>query len=469
MSVYLGTATPTDFKLGATAVSKLYLGTTQVWPTGGGTPAPTDSYYNQVALLLHGEAASDSSRYNRAIATTSAYGTTPVSISSVQKKFGTGSFYFPPRDSGQSQSYSHTTINTTGKGFDVYGDFVLEWWQYLSNVTDQAYIFSSGTTNGQGTDSFGQDWNWSAGTIRAVGFNNSSLISHGGSLIANQWQYIAISRAGQTIRLYVDGALKGSTTNEFALLSNATTARIGGAAFLRAIENGYIDELRLTNGINRGYIGSSIPVPTAPFPDAQATGAFAVILTSGTSFTVPSGYTSMKAWAIGQGSKNGGLPGSAGGVAYKTWSVTGGSTVSYAVGNSFADAGANTTVTYSGSTISGNGASVFGAGGSYSGGDGGANGGGPYNSGDDYTGGAIGGTAATSIGSGLRRPATNVSGLFVAITLAGGVSAESGASAAIGSGGWLNGKDGSALGAGYGGGRSTNATETPGAVVLSFS
>jgi hypothetical protein len=462
VGINFGTATPSDFKLGSAAVSAIYLGSSKVWPESG-TPAATDQYFNQVALLLHGDSLVDSSRYGRSV---SASGS--AAVSSTQNKFGSQSLYFP---SGGNGIFS---IATTGGGFNIYGDYVLEWWQYLSTTTAQQYIFSSGVTNGTGTAAFSMDWNSVSGVFRPYLTSPFSTMSYGSTLSANQWQYIAVSRAGSTIRLYVAGpssstaSLVATANDERAFLSNATTAVLGYSFPRNAISNGYIDDMRLTNGINRGYTGSTVAVPTAAFADAQASGAFAVILTGGTSFTVPSGYTSMKAWAIGQGSDYLGYPGKAGGVSYKTWSVTGGSTVSYSVGNSFATAGGNTTVTYSGTTITGNGATNSAAGG-FSGGDGGATGGNEYGSGDNQNGGAIGGTAATSALSGARRPATNVSGLFAAVTLAGGTATEAGGSAAIGSGGYLNTKDGSVLGAGYGGGRVKDSIETPGAVVLSFS
>jgi len=52
------------------------------------------------------------------------------------------------------------------------------------------------------------------------------------------------------------------------------------------------------------------------------------MLTSGTSYTVPSGATTMKAWIITQG---GAVQGRGGVVAWKTFSVTGGSTINYVV------------------------------------------------------------------------------------------------------------------------------------------
>ena len=100
----------------------------------------------------------------------------------------------------------------------------------------------------------------------------------------------------------------------------------------------------------------------------------AYVLTSGTSYTVPSGATSMKAWVIGGGgggssdtsSCGGESDGGYGGESVKTYSVTGGTTVSYTVGGAgvagnadgdpaYATAGGNTTLTYGGVTITGSG------------------------------------------------------------------------------------------------------------------
>jgi hypothetical protein len=175
--------------------------------------------------------------------------------------------------------------------------------------------------------------------------------------------------------------------------------------------------------------------------------ATAVLLTSGTSYTVPSGATSMKAWAVGQGSANersNWNVGGAGGCAYKTWSVSGGSTVSYVVGKNTAAYrsvagsssrvadGGNSTVTYGGVTITGFGALASAnnrytnLGGSFSGGDGGADGGGNIDTrnGTWSTGNAVGGNSGSVVASCYRRAATDVSGLLAAVALAGGRSTE---------------------------------------------
>ena len=201
----------------------------------------------------------------------------------------------------------------------------------------------------------------------------------------------------------------------------------------------------------------------------------AVLLTSGTSYTVPSGATSMKAWAVGAGGSQGAGLGNAGAVAYKTWSVTPGSSVAYSLGaNSTYYSRSNTTVTYGGVTISAqsgsgtdwnsNEASTF------SGGDGGAGGGihsYPGNTGG--SGGAVGGN--NTLSSCGRYTATDVSGLFAAVVLAGGSVTEScGATAAFGSGGTVNSSLRAGIGGGgaYFGGDQTTTVGGPSAVVLYF-
>ena len=215
----------------------------------------------------------------------------------------------------------------------------------------------------------------------------------------------------------------------------------------------------------------------------------AVLLTSGTSYTVPAGATSMKAWAVGGGGGAGYLGtvgGQAGGCAYKTWSASGGQTISYSVATApstgTADpTGGDSTVTFSGSTITGQGgtSSYNNASprGSYSGGDGGATGGMPNNnvpagspSRNSGRGGAVGGNSA-SLASCGRRPMTDVSGLIAALQLAGATTSETCATtAAFGSGG-LGGKfvDFSAgRGGGTGASPGPYIYATSGAVVLYF-
>jgi hypothetical protein len=192
----------------------------------------------------------------------------------------------------------------------------------------------------------------------------------------------------------------------------------------------------------------------------------AVVLTSGTNYTVPTGATTMKAWAVGPGRQ------SAGGTAYKTWSVIGGDTINYVVGISGTS---DTTITYSSTTITGNRPTP--AGGGYNGGDGGANGGSSStfsNAGTQFfIGGAVGGNASVSGctgGASFRRKATNISGLFAAVTLAGQSFSDC-ANGVFGYGGVATNNNPSVrsvCGLGGGGWNGSNLNGQNGAVVLYF-
>ncbi|NDD83231.1 hypothetical protein EBZ38_02990 [bacterium] len=203
----------------------------------------------------------------------------------------------------------------------------------------------------------------------------------------------------------------------------------------------------------------------------------AVLLTSGSSYTVPAGATSMKAWAVGAGGNSyysGGGPCGAGGCAFKTWSVSGGQSLAYVVG-SYPNSGTGnqSSVTFSGTTIIGMGGNINGTGGAYSGGDGGANGGNGVSGGGSTPG--TGSSSGAVGGNGIRKScgrfiATDVSGLLLAVALAGGKTTEDcGTIAAFGSGGYndkFTNKN-AGIGGGFVGGWS-NSQGGGGAVVLYF-
>jgi hypothetical protein len=258
------------------------------------------------------------------------------------------------------------------------------------------------------------------------------------------------------------------------------------------------------NVIDCGIIGSGYTPP----PLGQSL-PFSVVLTSGISYSIPAGCSSMKIWAIGGGGNGGntgegcsGGGGGAGGCAFKTWASPNG-TISMSIGGP-AQA---TTVSYSAQTITANAGSngqdgrydpgiennysgQGGDGGTHSGGDGGANGSRGYgrlNWNCDSTGrggGGIGGayTGNTTL-SLTGQSATDISGLLSALTQANNTSipfnttVSAGTSASTFGGGGAGGSTTSGgrgyFGGGGGGASSTNGTlggvGGSGVVVISFS
>jgi hypothetical protein len=158
----------------------------------------------------------------------------------------------------------------------------------------------------------------------------------------------------------------------------------------------------------KGHLGFVIkPRPFQPI---------AFTLTSGSSYSVPFGAKTLKAWAVGAGEVTG-----AGGVAYKTWSVVAGQSITYTVSST---PGSDTTVTVDGTTITGYGGDTTGGG--YAGGDGGATGGtgGSLDGGDGEYAGSVNGVGIDyqdwyDTMGGVPHPGNDVSGLWAAVELSG--------------------------------------------------
>ncbi len=171
------------------------------------------------------------------------------------------------------------------------------------------------------------------------------------------------------------------------------------------------------------------------------TGGSDEVRTSGNSWTVPAGVTSVKIWAIGAGGGGAGATnddssaggaGGAGGIVYQTFTVIPGQVIAYSLGGggdsgidaANGQAGGNTTVTAGVTTLTANGGAGgeyntgnAAAGGSFLGGDGGADGGIGSGAGGDTGGGGgggIGGADGIENGGegGTGGQANDVSGLF---------------------------------------------------------
>lgn len=169
----------------------------------------------------------------------------------------------------------------------------------------------------------------------------------------------------------------GSTWSTFShTASSSTSITVTGLTNNTA----YIFRVSAVNSVGTGSYSSNSSSVTPVVPSFSPV---AYVITSGTSRTVPTGATSMKAWVIGGGGGGyydvngcGGFnDGGYAGEAVRTYTVTGGNTITYAVGaagvaNSSSNGG-TTTLTYGGVTITGPGGGAGFTGGANSTGSGG--------------------------------------------------------------------------------------------------
>jgi len=228
---------------------------TLVWSPGY---APVDPDYDNVSLLLYGNGTNgsttitDNSPSPKTVA--------PVGnaqISTTQSKFGGSSIAF-------DGAGDYIAIAEASNSFTFgTGDFTVEFWMYVAaNGPRILYDSRPASTSGAYPTIYINTTN------KLIYIANSADRITGTTTISlNQWCHVALARSGTNTKLFLDGVQEGSTYTDSTNYLNGTNRPIVGANGNNTSfdnYNGYIDELRITNGYAR-YTGNFTP-PAAAFP-----------------------------------------------------------------------------------------------------------------------------------------------------------------------------------------------------------
>jgi len=82
---------------------------------------------------------------------------------------------------------------------------------------------------------------------------------------ANTWYHVAISRSGNSFRAFINGSQIGSTlTDTDAMPDIAGSLYIGNHPETASL-NGWMDEVRISKGTDRGWTGTTITVPVVAY------------------------------------------------------------------------------------------------------------------------------------------------------------------------------------------------------------
>jgi hypothetical protein len=210
-------------------------------------PTQADPYYSSVSLLLNGDGTNGSQVFtdlSSSPKTITANGN--AQISTAQQRYGTGAMYFD--GNGDYLSLSTSPYFNFGTG-----DFTIEVWIKTNTKVDYQSIFISGDiglwmhTNSAGNFIYG------AGSgDRLAGY---------GQVCDDAWHHIAITRASGTVRVFVDGVQKDTTSNTTAI--NLTNPITIGTYSSSRYYTGYMDDFRITKGVAR-YTTNFTP-PSAAF------------------------------------------------------------------------------------------------------------------------------------------------------------------------------------------------------------
>jgi hypothetical protein len=147
---------------------------------------------------------------------------------------------------------------------DFTANFTIEMWVNFVNVnsTWQSIISRAYGVAG-GWRLYKNDGN---NQLRWYSNLTSVVLTTGSTLANNTWSHIALVRNNGVITIYIDGISRGSASNTTSYVPGNYALEIGQGVVTSAFPmNGYIQDLRITNGIAR-YTTNFTP-PTALFPE----------------------------------------------------------------------------------------------------------------------------------------------------------------------------------------------------------
>lgn len=224
--------------------------------------AATDQFFGSVVMLLNGDGNSVLDR-SQNHAFTQSYGALQSVTSPV--KYGTGAIYFDGSSYGVFPPLANYSIGTN--------NFTIECWVYPlayggTIVGGSLFHANSGSQNGYCMN-LGENQSRFRFISRGTGgWADNVIVSAGNGPALNTWTHTAVVRNGTTLKIYINGVERGTANIAagFNLSGSATNATVGyfSDGGTTRYFNGYIDDLRVTNGVAR-YTGAFTP-PTAALP-----------------------------------------------------------------------------------------------------------------------------------------------------------------------------------------------------------
>lgn len=199
-----------------------------------------------------------------------------ATASTTQTKYLSSSMYFDGTgdyiDTGKNL---HANFGT--------GDFTVEAWVYLDEtIGSNRAIFGSGTSDGNdeftllllSNGSFYFDW----------GDTSTQYIQQAGATFtANAWHHVAVTRSGTQLDIWLDGTSVVSNTSHSFNYAGTSTFKIGMARNGGMYWKGYIEDVRVTNGLARYTEDFTVPTESllTYTPPPAAAGASSFTFTGG--------------------------------------------------------------------------------------------------------------------------------------------------------------------------------------------
>ena len=222
---------------------------------GSGTPAPTvDAQFNYVTMLLHGDG-TNGAQNNTFV------DSGPNTFSITRGGNATQGSFGPYGDNWSNFfSYNSTAVNyLTSNSLSLSGNFTIEGYVNWDGVGSNPNMF----TLGDSFQSTGIEVYLSGGSWVVYSGNATRITGSAG--VVGQWTYIAVTRTGSTVTLYINGVSQGTWTSSATF---SGTIKVGAEFYSSTYYSsmsGYISNFRVNNttAINT--------VPTAPLTAVSGT------------------------------------------------------------------------------------------------------------------------------------------------------------------------------------------------------
>lgn len=222
-----------------------------LWPSG------SDPYWSNVSLLLAMDGSNGSTTFtdssNNAFAVTV---TGDAQVSTAQSKFGESGLFDGTGDRLEVSSNAAFAFGT--------GDFTVELFFRLTSIKTAAQGFVNVNTSGGFSFYYnGSDGFFGGANSFRVSNRSSNLITQSQALSTGVWYHAAVSRAGGTMRLFLDGAQIASVSNTTNFAQGVL--QIGGTSDGSTWTiDGHLDDLRITKGVGRYTQAFTAPVAAHP-------------------------------------------------------------------------------------------------------------------------------------------------------------------------------------------------------------
>ena len=239
-----------------------------VWRNGDGSSSETtmtrdgDPYWKNVVLYIKDGARKDWSGYNHGV--TQSGSATPVSDVPFTKSSGaTQSWHVGQNTSSWLRYDSQPEQFALGR----HGTWTVEFWVKDLNTSDYAHYFVPGGQNAQGT--FKSSWSGGSNFRPYMYTSNGNIIGYDDttSYGVNTWHYVVYERSHTSMRCWINGTRYMTTSNGNSIPDSIPSAgSIYSGFWSGESQPFYIDELRVTIGVNRYGDVTSIPVQTDSWP-----------------------------------------------------------------------------------------------------------------------------------------------------------------------------------------------------------